>query len=106
MTEQQETQLARDPGEGFSRSSALRDRYAKHNLARGRGFVYGGNQRVEQMRQMIPPEPGDVLDLGCRDGIMAQALSLTQSFVAGLDIDVDTLLIAREVGVASCCADL
>lgn len=29
--------------------STLGDRYARHNLLRGRGFVYGGNERVGEL---------------------------------------------------------
>ena len=48
------------------RQTALGERYAGHNRARGRGFIYGGGERTEALRTFLRiPGDGLVLDL-CR----------------------------------------
>jgi SAM-dependent methyltransferase len=80
------------PGSG---SDLLGDVYSRHNRSRGRGFIFGGSQRVDTMRKLLPQTMGRVLDIGCRDGALAQALGLPRSSV-GLDIDHDALMVVRE----------
>jgi SAM-dependent methyltransferase len=72
----------------MSAGGTLGERYARHNLARGRGFIYGGNERVRELRTAIGPMPsGGILDLGCRDGSLAGALELPAGRTVGADID-------------------
>ena len=72
----------------MSAGGTLGERYARHNLSRGRGFVYGGAERVQELRRAIGPMPaGRVLDLGCRDGSLAAALELPRGRSVGADID-------------------
>lgn len=92
---------------GLSRSQRLGDRYATHNLQRGRGFLYGGADRVQAMRALLPEAPGRVLDLGCRDGALAAALHLPPDGVVGADIDHEALVSARaREALRPCRADL
>jgi 2-polyprenyl-3-methyl-5-hydroxy-6-metoxy-1,4-benzoquinol methylase len=72
----------------MSAGGSLGERYARHNLARGRGFIYGGGDRVRELRRAIGPMPsGRILDLGCRDGSLAGALELPPARTVGADID-------------------
>ena len=90
------------------RQTALGERYAGHNRARGRGFIYGGAQRTEALRAFLRiPGDGLVLDLGCRDGSLAEALGLPGDRTVGADIDAEALVAARAAGAESPCrADL
>jgi SAM-dependent methyltransferase len=110
MTEQppRQTEIAKPRRVGGLQphSATVAQRYTDHNVARGRGFVYGGRERVAMLREMMPPDPDLVLDLGCRDGALARALSFSESFVVGVDVDFRALLIAQNAGLRSCCADL
>lgn len=90
---------------GGSRSTALGDRYAEHNRSRGRGFVYGGSDRVDALRALLGDTSGRVLDLGCRDGSLAKALGLTRERTIGADIDAEALAAARDV-LTPCRANL
>jgi SAM-dependent methyltransferase len=86
--------------EGRSRlqaSSDLAHLYETHNLSRGRGFLYGGNQRAEAIRQLLGHRVGRVLDLGCRDGALAGALGLSRTI--GVDIDMLALRHALRAGI-------
>ena len=87
-------------------SPSLGDRYAAHNANRGRGFIYGGASRVEELRRMIGAMPaGRILDLGCRDGALAAALGLPRDRTFGADIDPVALSDAGE-HLAACRSDL
>jgi SAM-dependent methyltransferase len=89
-----------------SAGGTLGERYARHNLSRGRGFIYGGRGRVRQLRSAIgSPPSGRVLDLGCRDGTLAKALSLPAGRTVGADIDEEALHEANGL-VHPCLADL
>jgi SAM-dependent methyltransferase len=80
-----------------SRSSKLGERYAAHNSARGRGFLYGGNERLAALRDALGSVPaGWILDLGCRDGSLARALELPPGRTVGADIDPIALAAAVE----------
>jgi 2-polyprenyl-3-methyl-5-hydroxy-6-metoxy-1,4-benzoquinol methylase len=84
----------------------LGERYARHNLARGRGFVYGGEERIRELRRavgVIPP--GQILDLGCRDGSLAAAIGLPGGRTVGADIDTAALS-AADGHVRPCAVDL
>jgi SAM-dependent methyltransferase len=84
----------------------LGERYARHNLSRGRGFVYGGEDRVRELRRAIGTmPPGRVLDLGCRDGSLAAALGLPPERSIGADIDERAVRDA-DGRVRPCVADL
>jgi len=90
-----------------SRTQRLGERYAAHNLSRGRGFIYGGEERLEAMRDLIGGDSQAVLDLGCRDGALVGGLGLPAERVVGADIDHDALLEARDRGaLRPCRADL
>lgn len=90
----------------MSAGGTLGERYARHNLRRGRGFVYGGDARVRELRRAIGTMPaGRVLDLGCRDGSLAAALGLPSRRTVGADID-EAALRASEDRVTPCVADL
>ena len=89
------------------RTQRLGARYAAHNLTRGRGFIYGGEERLEAMRDLIQGGSRVVLDLGCRDGALASALGLPAENVVGADIDYEALLAARDrCALRPCLADL
>jgi SAM-dependent methyltransferase len=78
------------------RQTALGERYAGHNRARGRGFIYGGGERTAALRALFAiPSDGLVLDLGCRDGSLAAALGLPSERTVGADIDAESLTAAR-----------
>ena len=82
------------------------DRYAHHNVSRGRGFLFGGEERADAMRSLLPGDFGAVLDLGCRDGALARSMGLTDR-VVGVDIDMEALRAARGSGILRpVCADL
>ena len=88
------------------RQTALGERYAAHNRRRGRGFVFGGAERTAALRAFLEiPADGLILDLGCRDGSLAQALRLPAERTVGADIDAESLAAARAVE-APCRADL
>lgn len=78
----------------MARSRLLAGIYETHNRGRGRGFVYGGPERVAALRRFLPAHPRRVLDLGCRDGSLAEALGLEGIRTVGVDIDLEALRIA------------
>ena len=82
----------------------LSSRYAAHNQSRGRDFIYGGSERVDVFRSLLPRTATTVLDLGCRDGAFAIALGLERCF--GVDIDVDALRVAHARGIRAVAANL
>lgn len=88
-------------------TSGIQDRYTEHNLTqRGRGFVYGGQERIEAMARLLPESTGRTLDLGCRDGTLAALLGLDGSTI-GFDIDHAALLAGATRGsILPCVADL
>jgi SAM-dependent methyltransferase len=88
-----------------SRSASLGERYAAHNRDRGRGFVYGGADRIDALRALLDPGATRVLDLGCRDGSLARGLGLPPDRTIGADIDAESLAAARGA-LAPCRADL
>jgi 2-polyprenyl-3-methyl-5-hydroxy-6-metoxy-1,4-benzoquinol methylase len=87
-----------------TRSVSLGARYADHNRGRGRGFVYGGQERVDALRGAIGSLPaGWTLDLGCRDGSLATALDLPPQRTVGIDIDEESLSVAAASGAFKPC---
>jgi SAM-dependent methyltransferase len=99
-------QAQADPASGL-RTKRLGERYAAHNLSRGRGFIYGGEERLKGMLDLIQADPHEVLDLGCRDGALVSALGLPGERVIGADIDPKALMEARARGaLRPCRADL
>lgn len=90
----------------MSAGGTLGERYARHNLRRGRGFIFGGRGRVRALRSAIgKPPPGRILDLGCRDGSLAKALALPPQRTVGADIDEEALH-ATDGLLRPCLADL
>jgi 2-polyprenyl-3-methyl-5-hydroxy-6-metoxy-1,4-benzoquinol methylase len=76
----------------FSRmGNGLGRYYEEHNRRRGSGFIFGGRQRLEALKEFLPEPHGRVLDLGCRDGALAEALGLSSQEVFGVDIDSHAL---------------
>jgi SAM-dependent methyltransferase len=85
-------------------AGALGARYAEHNRRRGRGFIYGGRERVHALRAAMSDVPsGWVLDLGCRDGSLALELGLRPGRTVCVDIDPDALAVAATSGFLSAC---
>jgi SAM-dependent methyltransferase len=90
----------------MSAGGTLGERYARHNLARGRGFIYGGGERIREIRKAIGPmPPGRILDLGCRDGSLAGAVGLPPDRTVGADID-ELALRGVDGRLRPCVADL
>ena len=90
----------------MSAGDDLGQRYARHNLLRGRGFVYGGAERVRELRRAIGPiSDGRILDLGCRDGSLAVALGLPADRTVGADID-ESAIRSSDGRLKPCLADL
>lgn len=90
----------------MSAGGTLGERYARHNLRRGRGFIYGGRSRVRALRSAIgSTPPGRILDLGCRDGSLTKALSLPPQRTVGADIDEEALRATNGL-LRPCLADL
>jgi SAM-dependent methyltransferase len=82
-----------------TRSASLGERYSEHNRQRGRGFLYGGQDRVNALRAAIDGGTFTrVLDLGCRDGALARALGLPPGATIGADIDPEALVNAHKGG--------
>lgn len=73
---------------------------------RGRGAIFGGQERSETIRRLIPPAHDCVLDVGCRDGALLESLHLWSSIKVGIDIDEAALKVAKERGSAVCLVDL
>jgi SAM-dependent methyltransferase len=87
-----------------SRSASLSARYADHNRGRGRGFIYGGQERIDALRRAIgSPAAGWTLDLGCRDGSLASALVLPPDRTIGIDIDQEALDASAASGIFKPC---
>ena len=87
------------------RAAALGERYAEHNRRRGRGFVFGGEERTSELRAFIghAAEDGVVLDLGSRDGSLARGLGLPPARTVGADIDLEALTAAGRAAVEMPC---
>ena len=67
----------------MSHLEELSERYAEHHRrARGREFVYAGEERVDLFREYVGGPGRRVLDLGCRYG------ALTRAYAAGNDVVV------------------
>lgn len=82
----------------MGRSSRIAELYSQHNQARGRDYVYGGEERTRQLRHLLPAQPCIALDVGCRDGALAEALGLDRATTVGVDIDPAALKRARDLG--------
>lgn len=82
-------------------SRSTRERYERHHeVGRRYGFTFGGEERMQLLRTALAASRR-VLDLGCRDGTLAERLGLDPARVVGLDIDGVALGRARrEKGLA------
>ena len=92
------------------RGVALRELYEEHNTTRGPGFVYGGQQRVAALRELAADSLSGartIIDLGCRDGALTEALGAPSGSTVGIDIDRRALRRALEYRrLLPCAADL
>lgn len=89
------------------RSKTLSEIYVLHNQKRSQNFIYGGEDRLRAMRQLLPSRLDAVLDLGCRDGALAAGLGIPSDRVIGVDIDTQSLArAAAQKRLAPCVADL
>jgi SAM-dependent methyltransferase len=81
------------------RLEELSDRYGKHHrVARGREFVYAGEERVDLFRRYVDGPGRRVLDLGCRYGALTQAYAAGND-VVGVDVDREALAEAAKLGI-------
>lgn len=86
---------------GIERTS---ERYAEHHLARGRDFVFGGQERAELFRRYVGGPGRRVLDVGCRWGALTRAY-LEGNEVVGIDVDREALAEAAKLGIETQWAD-
>ena len=90
----------------MSRLEQLSDRYGEHHrAARGRDFVYAGEERVELFRRYVGGPSRRVLDLGCRYGALTQAYAAGND-VVGVDVDREALAEAAKLGIETRWADV
>jgi SAM-dependent methyltransferase len=84
----------------------LSDRYAEyHRAARGREFVYAGEERVQLFRKYVGGPGRRVLDLGCRYGALTRAYAAGND-VVGVDVDREALAEAAKLGIETRWADV
>jgi SAM-dependent methyltransferase len=84
----------------------LSQRYAEHHrTARGRQFVYAGEERVQLFRKYVGGPGRRVLDLGCRYGALTRAYAAGND-VVGVDVDREALAEAAKLGIETRWADV
>jgi len=89
-----------------SRLEELSERYGEHHrAARGREFVYAGQERVDLFRRHVGGPGRRVLDLGCRYGALTQAYAEGND-VVGVDVDREALAEAAKLGIETRWADV
>jgi SAM-dependent methyltransferase len=89
-----------------SRLEELSDRYGEHHrTARGREFVYAGQERVDLFRRYVGGPGRRVLDLGCRYGALTQTYAEGND-VVGVDVDREALAEAAKLGIETRWADV
>jgi len=90
----------------MSRLEHLSDRYGEHHrTARGREFVYAGQERVDLFRRYVGGPGRRVLDLGCRYGALTRTYSGGND-VVGVDVDREALAEAAKLGIETRWADV
>ena len=90
----------------MGRLEELSDRYGQHHrTARGREFVYAGQERVDLFRSYVDGPGRRVLDLGCRYGALTQAYAAGND-VVGVDVDREALAEAAKLGIETHWADV
>lgn len=88
------------------RLEQLSDRYGEHHRTqRGRGFVFGGDERSALFRELVGGPGRRVLDVGCRYGALTQAY-LDGNSVEGIDVDREALVEAAKLGIQTHWADV
>ena len=89
----------------MSKLERLEQEYRAHHEAnRSPDFVYGGNDRARPIARRVGTGVR-VLDLGCRSGALTRH-DLDGNTVVGVDVDRESLEIARSLGVETHWADL
>jgi SAM-dependent methyltransferase len=89
-----------------SRLEELSDRYGEHHrAARGREFVYAGEERADLFRRYVDGPGRRVLDLGCRYGALTRAYAAGND-VVGIDVDREALAEAAKLGIETRWADV
>ena len=90
----------------MSHLEELSQRYAEHHrTARGRQFVYAGEERVQLFRKYVGGPGRRVLDLGCRYGALTRAYAAGND-VVGVDVDREALAEAAKLGIETRWADV
>ena len=90
----------------MSRLEHLSDRYGEHHrTARGREFVYAGQERVDLFRRYVGGPGRRVLDLGCRYGALTRTYAGGND-VVGVDVDREALAEAAKLGIETRWADV
>ena len=90
----------------MSHLEELSERYAEHHRrARGREFVYAGEERVDLFREYVGGPGRRVLDLGCRYGALTRAYAAGND-VVGVDVDREALAEAATLGIETRWADV
>ena len=90
----------------MSHLEELSQRYAEHHrTARGRQFVYAGEERVQLFRKYVGGPGRRVLDLGCRYGALTRAYAAGND-VVGVDVDREALVEAAKLGIETRWADV
>jgi SAM-dependent methyltransferase len=80
--------------------------YREHRLGRrDPGFVWGGADRSEPLRQIVGGPGKRVLDLGCRTGALTHAYA-SGNEVVGVDVDREALDEAATLGIETVWADV
>ena len=86
--------------------SDLRKMYENHHAGqRENDFIYGGDSRIEPIKEIISSinidEKMEILDLGCRDCAMSQKYleSVSNYSFTGVDIDNNAIERARNKGL-------
>jgi SAM-dependent methyltransferase len=88
------------------RLEELSDRYGEHHrAARGREFVYAGEERADLFRRYVDGPGRRVLDLGCRYGALTRAY-VEGNAVVGVDVDREALAEAAKLGIETRWADV
>ena len=90
----------------MSHLEELSERYGEHHrAARGREFVYAGEERARLFREYVGGPGRRVLDLGCRYGALTRAYA-SGNEVVGVDVDREALAEAAKLGIETRWADV